>query len=210
MAAPQINHAVVTLTEKMAEQVLVVSRQSIQDLLPTKGIALCDELVIKQFVELNATFLARQQAENDPAFKQIIPYLVFCYGQQLFLMQRSAHASEQRLASKLSLGIGGHLKAQDLAEQELFTWAKREFLEEVTFSGGYTQTFIGIINDENSAAGQVHTGLLWLLKADSPEIAIKDEHVSGQLVSLEYCQQHYAQLESWSQLVIDYLSQQPF
>ena len=51
--------------------------------------------------------------ETDPTYKQIIPYLIFTHDNHYFLMQRRAQASEQRLRNKMSLGIGGHLRAED-------------------------------------------------------------------------------------------------
>ena len=69
--------------------------------------------------------------ETDPAYKQIIPYLVFTYENKYFLMQRQKKASETRLQSKYSLGIGGHIREEDMENCTLVDWAKREFEEEI-------------------------------------------------------------------------------
>jgi predicted NUDIX family phosphoesterase len=194
------------LKEKMQEQVLVVPRAAIEMFIPSKGICQVAENELKALVESNARFMPRELAEYDLNFKQIIPYLVFAYQEQLFLMQRSEKPSEARLASKFSLGVGGHLRAKDLASGSLFDWAKREFLEEVEFAGTVKPELVGFVNDESSQVGQVHTGVLWLVRASSPVIAVKEELKSGELVSLAHCQKNYALLESWSQMVVDHFS----
>lgn len=205
MQNQQIKKSFENKNDKMLEQILVIPRNAIEHLLPNQGIRHTDASALKKLIETNAIFMPRGRAEIDPMFKQIIPYLVFVYEQQLFLMQRSDKASESRLASKLSLGIGGHLQEKDLQETSLFDWAEREFIEEVEFTGSIKPQFIGIINDESNTVGQVHAGLLWLVKASTPNIKVKEELKSGELVSLQYCKEHYKHLESWSQMVIDHL-----
>lgn len=205
MQDQQIKKSFENKNDKMLEQILVIPKKAIKHLLPNQGIRQTDTSSLKKLIEANAIFMSRGKAETDPIFKQIIPYLVFVYEKQLFLMQRSNKASESRLASKLSLGIGGHLQEKDMQETNLFDWAEREFMEEVEFTGNIEPQFIGIINDESNAVGQVHAGLFWLVKASSPNIKVKEELKSGKLVSLEYCKEQYKHLESWSQMIIDHL-----
>jgi len=80
-----------------------------------------------------AVFLDRNIAENDPTYKQIIPYFILLQGESVFVFDRSSDGKEDRLHHKSSIGIGGHINDKD--DSEPF-WAylkggMRELLEEV-------------------------------------------------------------------------------
>jgi predicted NUDIX family phosphoesterase len=154
-------------------------------------------------------FLPRSIMETDPAYKQIIPYLIFMYDNKYFLMQRKSDASEARLRNKLTLGIGGHIRQEDMQEDSLFAWALREFHEEVEYAGRVTVKPLGILNDDSDEVGKVHIGFVLLLIGDSPSISIKSELKNGSLVSLQECIAQRECMESWSQFIIDYLSGVP-
>lgn len=152
------------------------------------------------------TFFPRSRMETDPTYKQIIPYMVFTYNNRYFLMQR-AQANEQRLRDKFTLGIGGHVRLEDLTDKSLWSWAQREFEEEIEYKGNLKISTMGIVNDDSNSVGQVHVGLVLLLEGDSPNISIKSEMKSGVLATLEECKIRYDALESWSQIVLNALSQ---
>jgi predicted NUDIX family phosphoesterase len=160
---------------------------------------------LQTLVQLHQEFHWRSTMEDDPSYKQIIPYLVFEHNNSYFLMRRRSTASEQRLKNKYSLGIGGHIRQEDLTSCNLIDWAQREFYEEVSYRGSLTTAPLGLINDESNAVGQVHFGCVFLLRGDSPNIAIRAEHKEGRLVSLEDCKTMYDDLESWSQIVYNHL-----
>ncbi len=46
-------------------------------------------------------------------------------------MQRTAQASEQRLQNKYSLGIGGHIRQEDITNGSLADWARRKFMKKL-------------------------------------------------------------------------------
>ncbi|HSC25614.1 MAG TPA: hypothetical protein VLB80_05375 [Candidatus Babeliales bacterium] len=150
-------------------------------------------------------FHPRSIMEINTLYKQIIPYLIFTYNNHFFLMQRKSNASETRLRNRLTLGIGGHIRQEDMQENSLFAWATREFHEEVSYTGNLTVKPLGIINDDSNDVGKVHIGFVFLLTGDSPAIAIKSELKSGALLSLSECISQRENMESWSQFVIDYL-----
>lgn len=159
-------------------------------------------------INTHKEFLWRSAMEQDPRYKQIIPYLIFQHNDTFFMMQRKATASETRLQSKFSLGIGGHIRQEDLQENSLFAWAEREFHEEVSYAGNLTMEYLGILNDDSDAVGQVHIGFVLLLKGDSADIKINDEHKSGQLVTLNEAEVYFEKMEGWSQKVLRALQQQ--
>lgn len=150
-------------------------------------------------------FNPRSLMEENPGYKQIIPYLVFKHQDNYFLMQRAATASEKRLQNKFSIGIGGHIRQEDIGQDSIIDWAWREFYEEVHYNGDITTNLLGIINDDSNAVGQVHLGIVFLLHGNSDHITVKSELKSGHLASLDECMLHYERLENWSKFVIDHL-----
>jgi predicted NUDIX family phosphoesterase len=159
-------------------------------------------------------FHPRSLMELNPIYKQIIPYLIFTHENKFFLMQRKSDASEARLRNKLTLGIGGHIREEDLkgalsaeasAKEELVAWAMREFHEEVNYAGNLTVKPLGIINDDSNDVGKVHIGFAFLLIGDSSDISVKSELKSGELVSLDDCIVQKESMETWSQFVVNCL-----
>ncbi|MBM3891417.1 MAG: hypothetical protein FJ388_20075, partial [Verrucomicrobia bacterium] len=61
----------------------------------------------------NNSFRLRAEAETDPSFKQIIPYVVITDGERVLHYVRGKKAGEQRLVAKGSIGIGGHINDED-------------------------------------------------------------------------------------------------
>lgn len=158
-------------------------------------------------VRKNGQFRRRGDVETDPNWKQVIPYLVFNHQDRYFLMQRTTAGGEERLHNKFSLGIGGHVNEPDLDGAEISDWAKREFEEEVEYSGGYTTTPIGLIYEPTSLVGQVHLGYVLLLKGDSSDISIRETDVlTGMLATIPEIRAKYDQLEGWSKFVFEELS----
>ncbi len=150
-------------------------------------------------------FMHRAHAETNTSFKQIIPYMIFMFEKKLFVMQRKSNASEQRLAGKFSLGIGGHIRQEDILNNNIIDWATREFEEEVTYHGSKRIEIIGILNDDSNPVGQVHLGLILLVHADSDQISINDEHKSGVLLTRHECINLMPRMENWSQICLQFL-----
>ncbi len=200
--------------KKTDEKILVVPRA---DLFPEKtiqGFARLDVDHYQELIEEKKQFLWRSKMEVDPTYKQIIPYLVFTHDNKYFLMQRSGKASEARLQNKYSLGIGGHIRQDDMTllrqgfegqEGSIMDWARREFAEEINYDGSFEVEALGLLNDERDSVGQVHTGFVFLLKGDSDAISVKSELAHGKLATLQECLQAYDAMESWSKMVFDYL-----
>lgn len=187
------------------ELVLVVRREVLFPHEAWHGIKPADYRPYEQLIREHQEFLPRVRMETDPRYKQIIPYLIYCHGDNYFVMQRRTQASEQRLQGKLSLGIGGHINPTDLAGATILDWARREFSEEVHFNGTFQVEFLGILNDDSNEVGKVHVGFVFLLQGDSSDITPREEFKSGELMSLSACKEQYHRMESWSQMVIDLL-----
>lgn len=197
-----------TIVAPIDEQILVVKREV---LLPDggwQGLRHVDFIQYAQLISSNQEFLPRSQMETDPRYKQIIPYLIFQFEDRYFLMQRQSKASETRLQNKFTLGIGGHIRQEDMgAGTSIADWARREFHEEVSYDGSLDITPIGILNDDSNDVGKVHIGFVLLLKGNTDQISVKSELKSGRLVSLDECKIYGDSMETWSMTIINYLLQ---
>jgi predicted NUDIX family phosphoesterase len=194
------------MNKKTDEKILVVPTSKFFTGQPFSGLHVIENFdKTQETIEIHKEFLWRSEMEIDVNYKQIIPYLVFSYDNKFFLMQRKSNASETRLQNKYSLGIGGHIKQEDISGKNIFDWARREFAEEIEYTGSFSIEPIGLINDESNAVGQVHLGCAFLLKGDSGAISIKSELKQGNLLSLQECAAFYENMETWSQIVFNFL-----
>ena len=58
-------------------------------------------------------FRPRAEAETDPSWKQLIPYLVLRDGERIFLMRRTKAGGDERLHDRYTIGVGGHVNPED-------------------------------------------------------------------------------------------------
>ncbi|HEY8679524.1 MAG TPA: NUDIX hydrolase [Candidatus Dormibacteraeota bacterium] len=156
-------------------------------------------------------FMPRAEVEEDPGYQQIIPYVVFRHGDRYFLTRRLRASTEKRLRQLYSLGVGGHINPGDLEQGDpIRDGLRREFEEEVEYSGEIEATLLGLINDDSSPVSKVHLALAFLVEGSSPEIAIRETNkLAGELLTLEEMRMYYLEMESWSQIVYDELSRPP-
>ncbi len=190
---------------KVDEQILVVKRSHLFPQGAWQGMYAGEPEKYEQLVRQHHEFFPRSLMEQDPTYKQIIPYLVFTHNGRYFLMQRHGKITESRLVNKYSLGIGGHINAQDITNADIASWAAREFEEEVNFNGTYRIEPLGILNDDSNSVGEVHVGFVYLLHGTSSEISVRDEHKEGRMLTLQECAEYYDAMESWTQIVFKHL-----
>ena len=104
-----------TSTQKQDEHILVVKRDKLFNKHAAwaglKEVNFQDYLNI---IQEHKEFLPRSIMEQDPNYKQIIPYMIFTHNDRYFLMQRKGSSTEKRLKSKYSFGIGGHIRQKDM------------------------------------------------------------------------------------------------
>src|ERR1700722_4688481 len=184
------------------EMILVVKRTDLFGSQPAwQGLNIEAFPTILETISKAGQFQSRAAMETDPSYKQIIPYLIFEHEGKFFLMQRKKDASEVRLQNKYTLGIGGHMRLEDLARgADLFKWAQREFEEEVSYDGTFQMAPLGILNDDSTEVGKVHLGIVLLLVGDSDKISVKSELASGTLTLLPDCLDYVPYMENWSQI----------
>ena len=157
-------------------------------------------------------FRPRREVEEDATEPQIIPYVIFRHEDRYFLTHRLRRSSERRLRHLYSLGVGGHINPEDVAgaADPVEAGLRREWEEEVVYGGRFSTRLIGAINDQSTPVGRVHVGLIFLVEGDRPEISIREvEKLAGGLFELEAMRSYYLDMESWSQLIFDYLTKVP-
>ncbi len=195
------------------ENVLVISRELFDQLGAFQGITLDADSYLPSILDpANNHFLSRDLAEDDPAHKQIIPYAIFRCGDRFLHYRRGGSSGEKRLASKGSIGIGGHINDEDYAasslDKDTYTvGVEREIDEELNIGGGHTQRIVGLINDDSNDVGKVHLGVVHLFDLESDEVSsAEDSIVDVEFLTLDDLVARRDQLESWSQICVDGLS----
>ncbi len=195
------------------EHVLCVSRQALPAAWLGRRTAL--RLPYDQCLEILAAagccYRPRGEVEQDPHYKQLIPYVVALDPQGPRVGCYRRIGSEKRLHGRESLGLGGHVTRQDAraAFQGLASvldgGLRRELSEEfAVLPEPYRLTFRGIINEEESAVGEVHLGLVFRMDVSAPETLRPGAELHGfQWIPLAQVAQH--PLELWSRLALQIL-----
>ena len=158
------------------------------------------------FILGNHSFRSRAIVEEDPSFKQIIPYVVIKHEEEFLLARRTNRQTESRLHGKYSLGIGGHindLEKPGAAEDVIQAGLERELNEEVELLGTRVSLRLaGIISDDSTPVGTVHLGLVFILQTDSPRFSIREtELMTAEWAAIDTLREKFPLLESWSQIV---------
>ena len=108
--------------------------------------------------------------EVDPAWKQIVPYLVLHDGPRIFLMQRTRAGGDARLHDRWSIGIGGHVASGD---GDPLDGLYREWQEEIEAAFLPQCRLVGLLNDDATPVGAVHLGLVYEADASGRPAAIR-------------------------------------
>lgn len=172
----------------------------------------------------------RPVAETTRAWKQWIPYCLLTCGSRerndlaAFAVQRTSGQTEGRLHGSWSLGIGGHVDAEDLTIHptnrplggEVFRRAlERELFEELDLRLPCLPppSLMGMLNDDSTEVGAVHAGLAYHvhlpmpLQAATGTVRVREtaKMLGGftLLADLPTLWQNPNHLETWSQLLLE-------
>lgn len=197
------------------EQVLVVERKVVEQAGMFHGLTLeAERYLPKLFAPGVPCFMPRSEAEADPAYKQLIPYVIMSYQGKYLSYVRGKRAGETRLVGNRSIGIGGHINPGD-DEVPLFdtdfremyrTAVEREVAEEVAVETSHTDRIVGLLNDDSNEVGSVHLGIVHLWVLDSAQVS-KREQMITQMAFMSPAELHQLRdtLETWSQLCLELL-----
>jgi predicted NUDIX family phosphoesterase len=192
------------------------------------------------FSEVMPYVTIRQRAylEQDPNYRQLIPYTIIRYKNadgeyQYYNYQRMSDVGEQRLAGNVSVGFGGHIDLADICfdtSSQVFLRAtveaviQRELKEEVIcqdavmVNGDEFDAHISdflIINDTNEV-GKVHVGIIVLVDLLYPGLDACNEQQLNLLVPrtaaelLDEADRSGSDfiLENWTRLYLEFIQHQ--
>jgi predicted NUDIX family phosphoesterase len=188
------------------EQVLVVETRVLEQVGMFQGLAFDVERYLSRlFAPGVPRFMARSEAEKNPAFKQLIPYVIMaCDGTYLSYV-RGKRAGETRLVSKRSIGIGGHINPVDADPlfgdfyQAYLAAVKREVDEEVCVGTNYTDRVVALLNDDSNEVGQVHLGIVHFWTLQQPRVDRKEQMITQMtFMTQEQLKEVEDTLETWS------------
>ncbi|MEP6777594.1 MAG: hypothetical protein ABI944_04010 [Chthoniobacterales bacterium] len=194
------------------ENVLVVRRSLFDQLGSFHGLSFEPEKYLSALLSRgNNFFLPRALAETDPAYKQIIPYALIAHHDTVLHYVRGKKAGEQRLVSKGSIGIGGHMNDSD---ESLFAWdetayragVEREVNEEIRIQSAYDDRIVALLNDDSTEVGQVHLGIVHVFRLAEPTVEKRESMITNlAFLDRNQLRARREQLETWSQICLDSL-----
>jgi predicted NUDIX family phosphoesterase len=133
----------------------------------------------------HAWFGPRRVLEDNPAFRQLIPYVVVAHGTSVAYYRRGAKGQETRLRGLLSVGFGGHVSLRDVVLTELGLdvagtlerAARRELSEEIRSAPVLRKTTIGLLCDSATAVSRVHLGIVELWRIETAEVTTNESEI---------------------------------
>ena len=193
------------------EQVLVVKRSVIEQVGMFHGLMFdVDRYLAAIFETGDPQFMLRSEAETNPDYKQLIPYVIMaCDGRYLSYV-RGKRAGETRLVGNRSIGIGGHINPID--DMPLFgdvmdtyrTAVEREVDEEVDVKTGHTDSIVALLNDDSNEVGRVHLGVVHFWALETPDVIRREQMITQMgFMTAEELRADMAALETWSALCVE-------
>ncbi|MEK0446304.1 MAG: hypothetical protein RLZZ399_1625 [Verrucomicrobiota bacterium] len=193
------------------EMILVVPRATLDELGSFQGLRYEVDRYLRAFLTPpTPRFMARPAAELDPAFKQIIPYAIFTHQGRILSYVRGSKSGEQRLASKRSIGIGGHMNDTDTSPEGFNLAAyrqalQRELREELRIRTPYTERPVALLNDDSTEVGQVHIGVVHHIECETDEIECGEAVITDlKFMTREELHAERDRLETWSRICFDH------
>jgi predicted NUDIX family phosphoesterase len=198
------------VTDKSTERVLVVPTTVFHEAGVFQGFSPRVDDYLPQLLDpKHLTYRVRAEAETDPSYKQIIPYIVLRWRDQVFHYTRGKRGTETRLQALRSIGVGGHISAHDsvLFESPYREAMYREVTEEVHLETTYTERCLGLINDDSTSVGQVHLGIVHVFELAEPNVRRREQALTRSgFARLAELREQREEFETWSQFVLDVLT----
>jgi predicted NUDIX family phosphoesterase len=194
------------------ENVLVIRRSLFDQLGSFQGLNFEPAKYLNMLLSRgNNFFFPRVQAENDPTYKQIIPYVLIAFEDTMLYYVRGKKAGEQRLVAKGSIGIGGHMNETDeslfaLDEQAYRVGVEREVNEEIKINTPFQDRIVALLNDDTTEVGRVHLGIVHIFHLAEQKVEKREAMITNLsfLTRAELVARRES-LESWSQICVDSL-----
>jgi predicted NUDIX family phosphoesterase len=193
----------------MVERVLVLPREDVPGGCDFTGVRAADEQMtagLRAAVATHGRFMDRAEAEVDPAFKQLIPYVVVRDGALIYLMERTAAGGDARLHGKTSIGVGGHLNPVDDGQDPVTDGLRREWSEELVADWAPEFRLVGLLNDDSNPVGSVHLGVVFEVETAGRPVEVRErDKLTGRFATAGEIREAWDRMETWSRLVADHL-----
>ena len=157
------------------------------------------------------------QNKDQMVLLQVIPYLVFEHDGKVLAYIRSNSGGDNRLHSKVSIGIGGHIDFIDAVpdtngaidlNKTLYRAAIREASEEIGLKLDRKRlTWTGTIYSEDTEVDRVHIGFIGFYKLNKNEVSQINanseigEHKFVVITEIETSFGDNAEIETWTKLI---------
>ena len=193
------------------EQVLVVERRVLDELGLFQGINFeVDRYLSELWKGTGVSFIPRPEAEKNPAYKQLIPYVIMAHADTYLCYMRGMGVDETRLAEKVSLGVGGHINPSDAGDalHKSVQWVylnavAREVAEEVIVGAEHDDKIVALINDDSNEVGRVHFGIVHFWRLAEPNVRKREREICHlNFMKTEELSQIKDRMETWSQLCL--------
>lgn len=201
------------MSQVVEEQILVAPTRLFHELGHFQGFSTeADRYLPTLLARENIEFRPRPAMEQDPSFKQLIPYVLLMHRDAqgepwLFHYRRGQGQGEARLRKKRSIGIGGHISLIDVESNDPYeAGMRRELDEEIRIETEYQDRRLGLINDDLTEVGKVHLGVVHLFELQSPSVKPNELDIaeSGFATLRELLSQR-EEFETWSQICLEML-----
>jgi predicted NUDIX family phosphoesterase len=123
----------------------------------------------------------------------------------VFHYRRGSSGTEARLRALRSVGIGGHISEEDAAGgSDAYTAGmRREVSEEVALDCGWTEHFMGFINDDSTPVGSVHLGVVHLFELNAANVRPRETALADAgFAPIADLAARLDEFETWSQFVL--------
>ena len=195
------------------EHVMVVPTSLFHEIGYFQGFCAETEKYLSQLLDPAVTsYLPRNEMEEDPSFKQLIPYCIFRHTdeqgvQRVFQYTRGAGQGEARLHNRRSIGIGGHVSTLDSDSSEPYREGmRRELDEEVDIQTEYTESCVGLINDDENEVGKVHLGIVHILDVQTVDVEPREEDIANAgFETVSEIMNDIESFETWSKICLQAL-----
>ena len=195
------------------DQLVLVSKRVLIDTLGVfQGYSVNSDHYLPMLLDsMNNHFMARNLAEHDQTYKQLIPYVVLRHHDSVFAYVRGKKSSESRLVAMRSIGVGGHIEPIDhnlfSSDRDMYLEAaRREVSEEVKLDSPYHENIVALINDDATDVGKVHLGIMHIWDLAEPKVTKREGLITQSgFVPVDKLKANLDELETWSQIALQVL-----
>ena len=174
------------------------------------------KFTLSKFLNKEGLYIERDDAETDPTYLQIIPYIIVKDRRKIFLYSRLNKGNEARLHGKLSAGVGGHTDYVDpniSCYDTLVHNSHKELAEELNISLSTQILEIEDCNktiyDPSNDVGKVHLGVLYTVDVSGREVSVREtDKIEGKFYSPREIKELYDErgedaFETWTNIALE-------